>query len=590
MGQFFKFTFASCLGVILAFLLLGVLSIIAITAASAEAEKTVSVQPNSILHVKMDAVLPELTNNTEISSFDFKKTEVLGLHDHIAAIEWAAEDRNIKGIYLDTEVLSTGFAGTQELHRALRSFKERGKFIVAYGRYFDQNAYHLASMADYIGVHPIGLIDLRGYGAQIPFFKDLLDKMGVKMEVFYAGKFKSATEPFRRNDMSPENKTQVREYLGEIYRQLVADVSQNRNLSTRELENAINSFDGAEPHKALSSGLIDNVGHVDEAHDKIRSLAGLDEDEKIKFVTIKNYFNSKKPSIDFRVKDKVAVIYAEGDIVDGKGNNGSVGDEKYVEIIDRLSRDKNVKAVVLRVNSPGGSAMSSENIWRSLTRLKAEEKPLVVSMGNYAASGGYYIACPADSIFAEAGTLTGSIGVFNIFPNVAQLLNEKAGIHFDTVNTGAFSNALSPFFDLSTRENKIMQTRTDSIYSLFLQRVAEGRNKSVAEVNEIAQGRVWTGAKAVTLGLVDDIGSLEDALESAANMAGLTDYRVVTYPKVLDPLQQFFQDFMTDNLSLLKARLWGNEFGQWQQEVEDMEQILRYQGPQARLPFVLRTN
>lgn len=590
MGQFFKFTFASCLGVILAFLLLGVLSIIAITAASAEAEKTVSVQPNSILHVKMDAVLPELTNNTEISSFDFKKTEVLGLHDHIAAIEWAAEDRNIKGIYLDTEVLSTGFAGTQELHRALRSFKERGKFIVAYGRYFDQNAYHLASMADYIGVHPIGLIDLRGYGAQIPFFKDLLDKMGVKMEVFYAGKFKSATEPFRRNDMSPENKTQVREYLGEIYRQLVADVSQNRNLSTRELENAINSFDGAEPHKALSSGLIDNVGHVDEAHDKIRSLAGLDEDEKIKFVTIKNYFNSKKPSIDFRVKDKVAVIYAEGDIVDGKGNNGSVGDEKYVEIIDRLSRDKNVKAVVLRVNSPGGSAMSSENIWRSLTRLKAEEKPLVVSMGNYAASGGYYIACPADSIFAEAGTLTGSIGVFNIFPNVAQLLNEKAGIHFDTVNTGAFSNALSPFFDLSTRENKIMQTRTDSIYSLFLQRVAEGRNKSVAEVNEIAQGRVWTGAKAVTLGLVDDIGSLEDALESAANMAGLTDYRVVTYPKVLDPLQQFFQDFMTDNLSMLKARLWGNEFGQWQQEVEDMEQILRYQGPQARLPFVLRTN
>lgn len=590
MGQFFKFTFASCLGVILAFLLLGVLSIIAITAASAEAEKTVSVQPNSILHVKMDAVLPELTNNTEISSFDFKKTEVLGLHDHIAAIEWAAEDRNIKGIYLDTEVLSTGFAGTQELHRALRSFKERGKFIVAYGRYFDQNAYHLASMADYIGVHPIGLIDLRGYGAQIPFFKDLLDKMGVKMEVFYAGKFKSATEPFRRNDMSPENKTQVREYLGEIYRQLVADVSQNRNLSTRELENAINSFDGAEPHKALSSGLIDNVGHVDEAHDKIRSLAGLDEDEKIKFVTIKNYFNSKKPSIDFRVKDKVAVIYAEGDIVDGKGNNGSVGDEKYVEIIDRLSRDKNVKAVVLRVNSPGGSAMSSENIWRSLTRLKAEEKPLVVSMGNYAASGGYYIACPADSIFAEAGTLTGSIGVFNIFPNVAQLLNEKAGIHFDTVNTGAFSNALSPFFDLSTRENKIMQTRTDSIYSLFLQRVAEGRNKSVAEVNEIAQGRVWTGAKAVTLGLVDDIGSLEDALESAANMAGLTDYRVVTYPKVLDPIQQFFQDFMTDNLSLLKARLWGNEFGQWQQEVEDMEQILRYQGPQARLPFVLRTN
>ena len=590
MGQFFKFTFASCLGVILAFALLGLVSIIAITTATADANKPASIKANSVLHLELDPVLPELTNNIEISSFELKQTDILGLHDIIYAIRYAATDRDIKGIYLDTETLATGFANTQELHQALQFFKDSGKFIVAYGRFFDQNSYHLASMADYIGVHPVGLVDLRGYGAQIPFFKDLLDKMGVKMEVFYAGKFKSATEPFRRNDMSSENKMQVRAYLGEIYQQMVADISNNRNMSKGELLQAINTFAGSEPNEALKKGLIDQVGVEADAHDKIRSLTGLDTEEKISFVSIKNYFNSRKTDTDYSIRDKVAVVYAEGNIVDGKGGNGSVGDEKYVDVLDRLSRDKNVKAVVLRVNSPGGSAMASENIWRALIRLKEAEKPLVVSMGNYAASGGYYIACPADSVFAEAGTLTGSIGVFNVFPNVSRLLNEKAGIHFDTVNTAAFSNALTPFFDLSTKENRIMQVRIDSIYSLFLQRVAQGRNKSVDAVNEIAQGRVWTGAQATEIGLVDQLGSLSDAIAAAGRMAGLTDYRTVSYPKVLDPLQQFFQDFLSESSGISIMSLFSKEYGNWQKQARAMEDILQSKGAQARLPFVLTSN
>ena len=587
MGQFFKFTFASCLGVILAFVLLGIIGVAVIASATADAEQPVNIQPNSVLHLTLDPLIPEHTNNMELSSFEFKRTEVLGIHDILTAIQSAAADRDIKGIYFDTETLFTGFANTRELHQALRDFRDSGKFIVAYGRYFDQNSYYLASVADYIGVHPIGLVDLRGYGAQIPFLKDMLDKLGIRMEVFYAGKFKSATEPFRRNDMSPENKTQVREYLDEIYRGMIADISKNRNISPAQLEAAINAYAGAEPHEAMDKGLISHIGHEDQAHDDIRSRIGLEADEKIRFVTLKDYHKTRKPATDYSVKDKIAVIFAEGSIVDGKGANGSVGDEKYVDIVDQIRKDDRIKAVVLRVNSPGGSAMASENIWRALTRMKASEKPLLVSMGDYAASGGYYIACPADSIFTEASTLTGSIGVFSLFPNVSKLLEEKAGIHFDTVNTGAFSNALTPFFDLSEKENRIMQIRTDSIYSLFLQRVAEGRKLSVEAVNEIAQGRVWTGTKAVSLGLADQVGDLQDAMDAAARMAGLTEYRTVTYPKVLDPLQQLLQDLMDESATLGLTHLLRGDLAQWQHQMKQIEAMLQYKGAQARLPFVL---
>jgi len=587
MGQFFKFTFASCLGVILAFVLLGIIGVAVIASATADAEQPVNIQPNSVLHLTLDPLIPEHTNNLELSSFEFKRTEVLGIHDILTAIQSAAADRDIKGIYFDTETLFTGFANTRELHQALRDFRDSGKFIVAYGRYFDQNSYYLASVADYIGVHPIGLVDLRGYGAQIPFLKDMLDKLGIRMEVFYAGKFKSATEPFRRNDMSPENKTQVREYLDEIYRGMIVDISKNRNISAAQLEAAINAYAGAEPHEAMDKGLVDHIGHVDQAHDDIRSRIGLEADEKIRFVTLKDYHKTRKPTTDYSVKDKIAVIFAEGSIVDGKGANGSVGDEKYVDIVDQIRKDDRIKAVVLRVNSPGGSAMASENIWRALTRMKASEKPLLVSMGDYAASGGYYIASPADSIFTEASTLTGSIGVFSLFPNVSKLLEEKAGIHFDTVNTGAFSNALTPFFDLSEKENRIMQIRTDSIYSLFLQRVAEGRKLSVEAVNEIAQGRVWTGTKAVSLGLADQVGNLQDAMDAAARMAGLTEYRTVTYPKVLDPLQQLLQDLMDESATLGLTHLLRGDLAQWQHQMKQIEAMLQYKGAQARLPFVL---
>ena len=587
MGQFFKFTFASCLGVILAFVLLGIIGVAVIASATADAEQPVNIQPNSVLHLTLDPLIPEHTNNMELSSFEFKRTEVLGIHDILTAIQSAAADRDIKGIYFDTETLFTGFANTRELHQALRDFRDSGKFIVAYGRYFDQNSYYLASVADYIGVHPIGLVDLRGYGAQIPFLKDMLDKLGIRMEVFYAGKFKSATEPFRRNDMSPENKTQVREYLDEIYRGMIADISKNRNISPAQLEAAINAYAGAEPHEAMDKGLISHIGHEDQAHDDIRSRIGLEADEKIRFVTLKDYHKTRKPATDYSVKDKIAVIFAEGSIVDGKGANGSVGDEKYVDIVDQIRKDDRIKAVVLRVNSPGGSAMASENIWRALTRMKASEKPLLVSMGDYAASGGYYIACPADSIFTEASTLTGSIGVFSLFPNVSKLLEEKAGIHFDTVNTGAFSNALTPFFDLSEKENRIMQIRTDSIYSLFLQRVAEGRKLSVEAVNEIAQGRVWTGTKAVSLGLADQVGDLQDAMDAAARMAGLTEYRTVTYPKVLDPLQQLLQDLMDESATLGLTHLLRGDLAQWQHQMKQIEAMLQYKVAQARLPFVL---
>lgn len=587
MGQFFKFLFASCLGILLAFFLLFAIGGLIVMAVAKQAEKPQEAKPNSVLHLTFSNSIPEQTNNMELDPFNFKQKKVLGLKEAIRTLETAKTDDNIKGIFLEPEALSVGGLATADvLRQALLDFKSEGKFIVAYSKAYSQGAYYLATAADELTCYPIGVVDFRGFSAQAPYFKDLLDKVGVEMQVFYAGKFKGASEPYRLNKMSDENRLQIREYLEDVYREFLEDISASRDLSVAELRRLADEYVGIDPEKAAEAGLIDKAIYRDEALDILRERLGLEKGEKINMLSLEDYNQGKPEKKNFKVKDKIAVIYAEGEIVDGEGKPGRIGDEKYVKYISSARKDDKVKAIVLRVNSPGGSVMASENIWRELSLAKAEGKPIIVSMGDYAASGGYYISAMADSIFAEPNTLTGSIGVVGAIPNASKLLDDKIGVHFDSVKTGPFSTGLTPFYPLSPAETQLIQKYIEKTYEDFLQKVAEGRRMSRDSVNAIAQGRVWTGKRAVAIGLVDRIAGLDEAIASAAGIAGIESYRLTEYPRVKDPLQQFLEQWMgqenTAANAVLKAQL-----GEFYPYYSFLQQLRDSKGVQARLPVFI---
>ena len=590
MGQFFKFLLASCLGIFVAFFLLLAISGLVVSQIAKQAEKPKEIKPNTVLHLTFDNPIPEQTNNLELDPFDFKTRKVLGLQQVLNTLERAKEDDDIKGIFLEADGLASGGLATSAVVRdALLDFRSSGKFIIAYSKYYSQGAYYLASSADQILVNPLGMIDFRGFAAQVPFFKDMLDKIGVEMQVYYAGKFKGASEPYRLNKMSDENRMQVREYINDIYENFIEDVSASRNISEQRLRKLAAEYVGMDPAASAEAGLADKVAHREDALDELRSRLGLGEDEKIPMSTLEEYNQSNPESKNYRIKNKIAVIYAEGTIVDGKGAPGNIGDEKYVEYVQQIRRDDNIKAIVVRVNSPGGSAMASENIWKELSLAKAEGKKVVVSMGDYAASGGYYISAMADSIFAQPNTLTGSIGVVLAIPDASELLDDKAGIHFDSVKTGPYATGITPFYPLSSGESRLLQKRTDDMYETFLQRVSEGRKLSRDSVHAIAQGRVWTGERALSIGLVDRIGELDDAIASAAGMAELDEYRLTEYPKVKDPIQQLFEQwFGEENVrsnAILKA-----ELGEYYPYLRFVQELKDSKGFQARLPVWIPFN
>lgn len=584
MAQFFKFLLASCLGVIIAsaVVFFGFFAIIGALASQGNVAKPVS--DDSILRITFDNAIPEKTNNLEMDPFDFANDHILGVHDIIKSIEHAKTDDKIKGILIEADGIAAGFTTAGDVRRALADFKSSGKFIIAYSDYYTQGAYYMVSVADEIYVNPLGMVDFRGFAAQVPFFKDMLDRLGVSMQIFYAGKFKSATEPYRRNNMSDESKLQLREYLNELYAVMLSEISESRGVSVADLRKAAETYAANDPEAAVKLDLIDAVGYRDDALQNIRERIGLESDKSINTISLEDY--SRNVGASGSGSDKIAVVYAEGSIVDGKGDMGSVGSERYTKIIHKIRKDDNIKAVVLRINSPGGSAMASENIWRELTLLRETDKPVIASMGDYAASGGYYIACMADSIFAEPTTLTGSIGVFNIIPSAQKMLADKAGIRFDTVKTGRYATGISPFFDLSEDEKQIIQRRTDQTYDVFLRRVAEGRKMDKAKVHEIAQGRVWTGTTADKIGLVDEIGGLKNAIETAARMAGITEYRISEYPQTKEPIEQFFERFMNEEEPYSKVLL-RKQLGSWYPFYRYFEDIQSSHGMQARLPFVM---
>lgn len=591
MTQFLKNLLASCLGVILAAIVLFGIGSMIIAGIAQQADEPKDVKPNTVLHLTFDQPIPERTNNLQINPFEFQRRKVLGLQEIQETIIQAKNDDNIKGIFLDVDMLATsGIVSITNLREAILDFRESGKFVVAYAKYYTQGAYYLASAADKVYINPLGIVDFRGFAVQIPFFKEMLDKIGVDMQIFYAGQFKSATEPYRLTEMSDQNKFQTRVYLETIYESFLSDISESRGISVDELDEIASNYRGGMPEDALETGLIDALGHRNEAMSDLRERLGLDEEEKVPMLSLNEYHRSNPPDKDYSVRDKIAVVYAEGSILDGKGENGTIGDQKYTDIIQDLRRDERVKAIVLRVNSPGGSAMASENIWKELSLARQEGIPVVVSMGDYAASGGYYIASASDSIFAEPKTLTGSIGVFSIIPNTRELLGDKIGITFDSVKTTDMATGITPFFDLTPKEERFLQQRTDMMYETFLQRVAENRGVSRDSIHEIAQGRVWTGLKAEEIGLVDRIGGLEDAIDAASNLAGIETYRLSEYPQVKDPLQEFLEEIMGMDQSMTAERLLRKETPEWYPYFKFIKELRDAKGAQARLPFVVSFN
>lgn len=587
MKQFFKFFFASCLGTFVTLIALGLIGIGMINSAVKSTQKKDKVNANSVLSIKLNQAVPERTNNTPIDPWSFETDEITGMIDMLRAIEQAKDDDNIKGIYIESPVPQMSFAGVSAVREAILDFKESGKFVVAYADYFSETGYFLSSVADKVIVNPVGGVDYNGFVAQVPYFKNMLDKIGVKYEIFKVGKFKSATEPYSQDRMSDENRKQLRVYINDIYSNYLADLSKARKITIPELRKIADDLAIQTVDDAVEHGLIDTTGYRDNVNQELRTRLGLTKKQKIKSISLAKYTQLTRPKPNYKQKQKVAVVYAEGTILMGTNEPGSIGGENYAKIIRKLRKDKNVKAIVLRVNSPGGSMIASEKIWRELSLTKEAGKPVVVSMGNYAASGGYYIACMADTIIAEANTLTGSIGVFSMFPNAQKLMNEKLGIRMDTVKTNEYAVGINPIIGLSQKERDVLQATTTEYYNVFIDRVANGRKMNKDAVQAIAEGRIWTGTRAKELGLVDEIGNLDDAIAIAADMAGLDKYRLSEYPTVKEPLEQYIEQFTGKSVKA-KDALIRKEMGDLYPYYQQLKTLKELEGVQARMLFDIK--
>ena len=579
MKSFFKTFFAALLALII-FSLLGFFILIGIAAAFSTDEK-VAVAQNSVLVIDASETFLEQSKNDPFSELMNKKNgKQPSLSELIGLLNYAKKDSNIKGIYIKCAENPNGYAATEEIRKALIDFKKSNKFIVAYAETISQKGYMMANVADQIYTHPQGGMEWSGFNYETMFLKGLIDKLEIEPQIFYAGKFKSATEPFRYTQMSEANKLQTGIWLNSIYSNFIQGAAEMRNLNADSIKAFANEGKVQNAKDALKYKLVDGLMYDDQLKKIISKKLRLVDETKISFVSINNYAESI--ALRGTGSGKIAVIYADGDVVMGKGQNEAIASDDYRALIQKIRNDKSIDAVVLRVNSPGGSALASDIIWREIDLLK-KEKPVVVSMGDVAASGGYYIACGADSIFADANTITGSIGVFSVIPNAEKFLKNKLGITFDRVKTGQYADAPSATRSLTITEQRFLQAGVDSVYFTFTSRVATGRQKSVAYIDSIAQGRVWTGADAIKVGLVDKIGTLNDALASAAKMAKLKGYSIKSYPESRSFIEEFFEGYKNE----VKTKVIQQEIGieQWQvlQQIKSMKQLMGK--PQARLPI-----
>lgn len=558
MKDFLKQVLAVIVGFACISVFMGIMSFVMLIALMASGSSKPQVSDGSVLHLQLKGTLVErATDNPFSSLMNSDELAEQGLEQLLTAIKTAKENDKIKGIYLESGLISADFASLEELRKAIVDFKKSGKFVLAYGDQYTQGSYYVASAADSVFINPSGMLEWSGIASQPIFFKDMLEKVGVKMQVFRVGTFKSAVEPFTNTSMSDANREQVQSYISDIWNVICTDVAASRKLTTDSLNAYADRFSAlaaAEDYKTM--GLVDGVTYADEVRQKLRNLCGKDQVKLAAPSEVSGLAEGQKNS----TQETVAVYYAYGDIVDdattGFGVTAEIVGNQVVQDLDDLANDESVKAVVLRINSGGGSAYASEQMWRAVQLLK-EKKPVVVSMGGLAASGGYYMSCGADYIVAEPTTLTGSIGIFGMVPDVSGLLTEKIGLHFDMVKTNESSDFGTMGRAFNPAEAAAMQNYVERGYALFLKRVAEGRNMTTEQVDSIAQGRVWTGHQALNIQLVDTLGTLDDAVRKAAELAKVDpDIAVSAYPALsswIDEFQSFVkEDYME---SKLRSRL-----------------------------------
>jgi protease-4 len=583
--SFFKNLISSALGTFIAIGLLFVFMLVFFAGSVAlmdEEGKAVALEENTVL--VFDMGLP--IQDREPQSFSFASAleidpEAYGLNTIIPAIENAAKDDLIAGISIQNISAMGGISNMHTLRKALMAFKESGKFIYAYGDYYSQSDYYLASVADSIFLHPEGSVDFRGLSAEILYYKSAQEKSGISMEVIRSGKYKSAVEPFLNDYMSEENRTQIQSYMDDIWDTLLADIATSRGLSEKVLDKHADNLGGANAQKAISSSLIDGTATRRSYKEKLASRFDNDEVETTNFVDYMSIAGRKKG----KGANRIAVLYAQGEIIYGEGGSEMIGQEKMIKALKKIGKKKNIKAVVLRINSPGGSALASELIWEEIQHLRKTKK-VVVSMGNVAASGGYYIAANAHEIVAEPTTITGSIGVLGVLPNINRL-SKRWGINAEQVTTNKQALQYSPFEPLTNSTRNEIKAGINQVYQTFLTRVADGRGMTKEEVHKIAQGRVWSGVEAEANGLVDHLGGLDLALERAAALAEIEDYRLTTYPKFEDDLEGILGELFGGPFGKIKTQL-PPEISLWTQGIEALKNPANQ--IQARLPYTINVN
>jgi protease-4 len=584
MKDFLKYMLATITGLVLTAVLLffvGMLIVVGIVAAS---DPEIEVKENSVMMLKLDGVLSERTVEKPFFLNFNQNDESVGLNDILSAIQKAKNSPNIKGIYIQNQGLKMAPASATAIRKALEDFKSSDKFIVAYADNYSQGMYYISSVADEVILNPIGSIDWRGLSAQPIFYKELLDKVGIEMQIFKVGTFKSAVEPYIRTSMSEANRLQLKELFTTIWEDIKEGVATSRNLSKERLDvlaNEVITFNSAESY--IKMGLVDTLMYKDEVLSYLKQKTNREADQSLRVLTVEDMKKVNSKIAKDKSGDIIAVYYAVGDIIDGN-KKMQISGETVMSDLRKLRKDENVKAVVLRVNSPGGSAFASEKIWREL-KLLQNEKPLIVSMGDYAASGGYYISTPADCIVAEPTTITGSIGVFGMIPNTEKLMH-KVGLNFDVVKTNEHADFGAINRPISSSEGRMIQANVNKTYELFVKRCADGRDMTPTAIKKIAEGRVWSGIQAKELGLVDELGGLNEAIAIAQEKAEVAGYTLLTYPEKASIFDQILKSDSDEYISTQLKSFLGDYANAlfWMKDVKDQDRI------QTRIPFSLVIN
>lgn len=585
MKSFLKYTLASLLALIIGAILLFVIFMVLVVASSMDAPA--DIKDDSVLLIRFKKEIVDRAPKSPIANvggFPLLPDPKMGLNDIIKSIEEAKTDKKIRGIVIAPDIIRTGIASKEEIRNALIDFKESGKFIISYADYFSQSTYYVISPADRIYLNPAGYMDFKGLSAEILFFKKAFDKWGIEAQVFRHGEYKGAVEPLILDKMSDENRSQIRSWLNSIWRHYLVGVSNERSISIDELNTIADSIKIRTPHDAVTFKFVDDLRYKDELLEELKDSIGVKNIEDMNFISLSDYIrhmgSTKEKS---GKKNKIAVIYARGSIVMGEQGENSIGSESISREIRKARMDSTIKAIVFRVNSGGGLGLASDIILREI-KLAAETKPVIASMGDYAASGGYYILAAADTIVANPNTITGSIGVFGILLNTSRLFEEKVGITYDYVLTNPHANMESTFDLLDNEEKKYFQEVIDSFYYDFITHISKGRNMTIEEVDKIANGRVWSGKEAHDIGLVDVLGGLYTAIDIAVEKAGLENYQIVSLPSQDDPFTQFIKQFTEE----VKMGVLKRELGDIYQDLQIFKELKNMEGIQARIPYQIR--